>query len=257
MTEFSDTYQNWALQLFTTLNIEKIESLDKQHIDTLNKASISLEPRHDKFISDWGNALPEERAKFYQELVSDLKSLLEEFKELPYPDNIYHQENLIEFMEGLINMNLGSPEELLTLELNSKGYADLKLVAQKNIKQIKAQHKKEECIQEKTEFAKLFNRTSDLYFLMDLMIARKFIAIGTFKWINNDSGKFSLLISIIKTIHSKGYLNQSRTLSAKQIEEIATNHFGLEISHSTITKHKLSNTASHDVDFIPLASTLP
>lgn len=257
MTEFSDTYQNWALQLFTTLNIDRIETLDKQHLDTLNEATIALEPQHDKFISDWENALPVERAKFYQVLGSDLKGLLEEFKELPYPDNIYHQENLIEFMDGLINMNLGSPEELLTLELNSKAYADLKVVAQKNIKQIKANHKKEERLHEKTEFAKLFSRTSDLNFLMDLMIVRKLIAVGTCKWINNDSGKFSLLISIIKTIHSKGYLNQSRTLSAKQIEEIAINHFGLEISHSTITKHKLSNTASHDVDFIPLASTLP
>jgi hypothetical protein len=160
-------------------------------------------------------------------------------------------------MDGLINMNLGSPEELLTLELNCKVYDNLREIAQRNIKQIKAHHQKEERLQEKTEFAKLFKRTSDYNYLKDLMIARKLIAIGTNKWINDDSGKFSLFISIIKTIDSKGYLNQSRPLSAKQIKEIATNPFGLEISYSTITKHKLSNTANHDVDFIPLASTLP
>ncbi|MGP8216482.1 MAG: hypothetical protein ACLQQ4_13015 [Bacteroidia bacterium] len=99
----------------------------------------------------------------------------------------------------------------------------------------------------------IFSDEAKYKYIMNLLVDKGYCQKETFIWKDGKKGNKGLLAAIIKQLHPQGYYKDNKKPSNEQIQEIAKNTFGCEISISTIEK---SNSTTYDVSFIPLAATI-
>lgn len=100
---------------------------------------------------------------------------------------------------------------------------------------------------------KVFDSVSKYKYIMELLVKKQFIQEHTYIWKDGRKGYKSLLISILKHLSWQNYYNIN-VISNDQIIEIAKNTFHVTVKKDTV-KH--ANPKNFNLNFIPLASTLP
>lgn len=97
-----------------------------------------------------------------------------------------------------------------------------------------------------TNFSQLFISTSEYNKIMAILVRRKLCQKNTFIWIDCKKGTLSMLASLIKHLHSKGYYHTKPTND--EVKSIAKNTFKIDMGIDTV---KRANLDDFDFSFIP------
>ncbi len=103
------------------------------------------------------------------------------------------------------------------------------------------------------DFATHFKSISEYKMIMELLVSKEYIYPNTYLWIDSKKGNKSIMAAILKDLFSKGYYKNNLKLTNQQIVSICEKSFGKKIGLDTV---KLANSEKHNLEFIPLASTL-
>jgi hypothetical protein len=169
----------------------------------------------------------------------------------------YSQKNLLTF---LIEKNLCSTKDLKSI-INKKIREDI--IYEKKGKSTKIlQLNTDELINNnQKEIPKLidslnkaFKDISKFHKIREILVENGYCQSGTYNWKDEKESNKSTIIFLLKHLHAQRYYKENRKLKNKEIQLIAKNTFGIEISESYIKQCKIEDI--NIIKIIPPATTL-
>lgn len=96
----------------------------------------------------------------------------------------------------------------------------------------------------------VFEDTSKYVKIRDILVNKEYLEPITFIWKDTSNGHKSTLINIIKTLHLKGFFQNSHVITNEFCIDLVKNTYGIEVGVSTAEKVK------PNLDFIPYSTTI-
>lgn len=100
------------------------------------------------------------------------------------------------------------------------------------------------------ELINVFEDTSKYVKIRDILVNKTYLEPITFIWKDTSNGHKSTLINIIKTLHLKGFFQNSHVITNEFCIDLIKNTYGIEVGISTAEKVK------PNLDFIPYSTTI-
>jgi hypothetical protein len=88
---------------------------------------------------------------------------------------------------------------------------------------------------------------------MEILVTKNLVQAGNYIWIDNKKGSSTLLASLIKTLHAKGYFTYNTPATNPEITLICQNTFSKSIGIDTAKRSPVNNNY---FSFIPLEQEL-